>query len=179
MKEECKNENKKDIKEFLCHHCGNKTEFDLNKCPINISFDYKCKECGAFNKIKLVVNDENLIKKYHANFIKNKNQIKKDYFNDNVFTIENKIDSFWEGEARKIGEQIVCSLTEKSYHYILVVLSNLNTYEKAEKYFEENKIKLSYSENTKKSVIETFVKKVVNCNSILQGMLNNKNNAKF
>ena len=144
----------KNLKKFKCRNCGEEISFDTTKIPTNVSFDRKCKKCGTFNKIAIIERPEK------KPFDPRGNRIK--YFNENVFTIENKEDPFLEIEVRKIGEQIINKFLLKSVHYILVVLSNRNTYEKVDKFFEDNQIVLT------EDIIKEFINKVSVCEKILE-----------
>ena len=44
----------KDLRTFKCRNCGEEVVFDSEKIPANVSFDYKCKKCGSFNKVAII-----------------------------------------------------------------------------------------------------------------------------
>ena len=52
-----RNQNNDNIKIVKCIFCNEETKFDLNKVPSNVSFDYKCKKCGAIRKNKSAKDD--------------------------------------------------------------------------------------------------------------------------
>ena len=152
------------VKKVKCPSCGNITLFDLTKIPALVKFDYKCSKCGFLHSVKLTA-DTNT-------FNQTKVEQAIEYFNKNIFTIENLKDPSWESICRKIGNQLVEKLINegKSYHYILVQL-HLNDNSKIEELLISNNIELPDSKNTKDSILSIINNKLKKVDEIL-----NKNN---
>ena len=86
---------------------------------------------------------------------------------DDVFTIENKNDPFWESEAKKVVEELDHSLYLMSiydgvpifFSEIIAQLKNKNILE-LEEYFVKRHIKLPESPKTKEAILQIIIDKV-------------------
>jgi len=145
------------IKEVKCPKCGNITEFDITELQASIKFDYKCQKCGIFHMIKLEPTTNKFTQQY------------SEYFNNYIFTIEDKRDPFWETECRKIGMQLVEKVREgkSSTHFILVQLSKLSAMQNLEEYLTEQNILQPDNSPMRRSIIQLLKKKLEKANKIL------------
>lgn len=152
--------NKQNLEAVTCKQCGNVTNFDKSKIPTGVSFDYICSKCGAFHKIKFAET---------SNFIDDKVTKAIEYFNQEIFTVEDKKDPTWEAMCQKLADCLITVFIEegKSYHYIYNAL-HLNKNDAIEALLNSKGIELNYPNKTKDSVLNVFRKKLEKIDKILR-----------